>query len=243
MTKVFLVLMSAGVIWASVAGANEQQTGWGVGVGAVFMEQGYRGADSETQLFPIVFYQGQNFFWRGPELGYQVTDNITLYGEYRFDGFELEDSDYFAGMEERKGTLDVGASFTVDSEFGELTFSGQADALGEHKGYELGVRFSKGFQLLGGAISPFIEVNYLSDDLVDYYYGVRNSEANAFRPAYQAENTVNYTTGLSGVWVVAERQSIMASLTYTVLGDEIENSPIIEDGESTNLFMGYIYRF
>ncbi|BDX05067.1 MipA/OmpV family protein [Planctobacterium marinum] len=236
-------LLSAALLLSTESQAKQQHMGWGVGLAAIVQDQGYRGGDAETQIFPMVFYQGQHFYWQGPELGYRVANNFTLFAEYRFDGFELDDSDFFAGMEERKGSLDLGAAYKFETKLVDLTLSGQADVLSEHEGYEFSATLSKGFPALGGRLTPSLEVSYLSDSLVDYYYGVRTSEATDLRPEYIADNTVNVSLGISGMWPVTDNQNIIAAFNYSILGSEIEDSPLMEEGESSNLFVGYVYRF
>lgn len=236
-------ILGTALLLSAETQANPQQTGWGVGLAAIAQDQGYRGGETETQVFPMVFYQGQHFYWRGPELGYRIADNLTVFAEYRFDGFELEDSDFFTGMQERKGTLDLGAAYKFETKMVDLTLSGQADVLSEHEGYEFSATLSKGFPALGGRLTPSIEVSYLSDNLVDYYYGVRTSEATAVRPEYNADNSVNVSFGIAGFWPVTDNQNIIAAFNYSLLGSEIEDSPLMEEGESKSVFVGYVYRF
>lgn len=227
---------------AAIAQPDEQQ-GWGAGLGTVIQQQGYVGASTETMIFPMLSYQGENFYWQGPELGYAVSDNLSFFGSYRFDGFDEDDSDFFAGMEERKGSLDLGVAYTFDTDIGNIEVEAAFDVLDEHGGYELGVSYGFPLPALGGMIIPSVGVSYVSDDLVEYYYGVRASEATDIRSQYHGEATVNFNVGVTGFWSIQESQQIFAGLSYDILGSGIEDSPLIEDSASTSLVVGWIYQF
>ena len=220
-----------------------QAKGWGAGIAVISQREGYRGADTDTMVIPVAFYEGEKLYWRGPEVGFKLSDNFTLLGEYRFDGFDDGDSDFFEGMEKRKGTFDLGFSYEFELGPGELEIGATMDVLGEHEGYEFGASYGVGFPAFGGMISPFVEVSYLSDDLVDYYYGVRASEVTESRGFYEGSNTINYGFGVSGFWRINENQNVIANINYEILGSDIEDSPLMEEGESAGLFVAWSYNF
>lgn len=243
----FSTLVAATLLFATSGSVYAQQApqpqGWSWGVGAVIQQLGYRGGDTEVSAFPLVSYEGEKLYWRGPELGYRVSENFTVIGNYRFDGYEADDSEFLAGMEDRKGTLELGAAFTFDVAGGQLTASGTADVLSEHEGYQLNLGYSQNFRALGGLISPFVQVSYLSEDLVDYYYGVELSEATALRTAYDAENTMNFTLGASGMWSLTESQTLITNLSYSRFGSEISDSSIVDDSGAVNLLVVWAHSF
>lgn len=234
-----LVLVSSG----SALAQQQQPQGWSWGVGAVVQQLGYRGGDTEVTAFPLVSYEGEKLYWRGPEVGYRISDNFTVTGNYRLDGYQEDDSEFLAGMEGREGTFELGAAFTFDVAGGQLTASGSADMLSEHEGYQLNLGYSRNYRALGGFISPFVQVSYLSDDLVDYYYGVDVTEATDFRAAYEGESTINFTVGASGTWILTESQTLITNLSYSRFGSEIEDSSIVEDSGALNLLVVWAHRF
>lgn len=241
--------LTSGVILAVFMGSGsafaqpQEASGWGAGLGAVIQQQGYVGASTDTMIFPMLSYQGENFYWQGPELGYEVNDNLSFFGSYRFDGFDEDDSNFFDGMEARKGSLDLGVAYSFDTDIGNIEVEAAFDVLDEHGGYELGLSYGFPLPALGGMVIPSIGVSYVSEDLVDYYYGVRASEATDNRPQYQGDSAVNFSVGLTGFWPIEENQQVFASLSYDILGSGIEDSPLLEDSASSSLVIGWIYQF
>ena len=78
---------------------------------------------------------------------------------------------------------------------------------------------------------------------MDYYYGVRASEATATRPQYEPDSTVNffghldYYQGLPKDWVLVTR------IGFEVLGDEINNSPLVDKSVTMSGIIGLAKRF
>lgn len=239
-------LISAVVLTASMQVQAQQPPvpqGWSVGAGAVIQQLGYAQGDTESTVFPLFSYEGEKFFWRGPQAGYRLTDDWTLTGSYRLDGYDAEDSPALVGMEDRKGTFELGFEYNIDIAGGQFGVTGTADVLGEHEGYQFGVNYSRGYRLWGGMASPFVQVSYLSDDLVDYYYGVRDTEATANRLAYEASNTINYGFGVNGMFPITDRQTIIANVSHNFFGSEIEDSPIVDDSGATSVLLIWAYSF
>lgn len=242
-----LGLLSIGLAASFSFQANAQQQpvpqGWSVGVGAVVQQLGYRGGDTQSGVFPLLAYEGEDMYWRGPEIGYQVSDELTLIASYRLNGYENDDSDFLTGMEERKGTVELGFAYNIEVGRGQLGFTGMADVLDNHEGYIIGANYSLPYSLWGGMVAPFAQVSYQSQDFVDYYYGVRNTEATAVRAAYKGDNTVNYGFGVMGMFPLTENQTLIANLSHEFFGSEIEDSPIVEDSGATSLLLIWAYSF
>jgi outer membrane scaffolding protein for murein synthesis (MipA/OmpV family) len=69
----------------------------------------------------------------------------------------------------------------------------------------------------------------------DYYYGVRPEEATSERPAYSAEDALNWDLAVSAIYRPADRWSVFALVNRIALGDAIRNSPIVERESMTGL--------
>jgi outer membrane protein len=85
-----------------------------------------------------------------------------------------------------------------------------------------------------------------SEDYNDYYYGVKNSEAlNAIgRRAYSADDDINYRLGAVAVYQQKTSPWMFAGgLRYDMLGDEIDDSPIVSEDDEMTAFIGFAYQF
>lgn len=243
-----LVGLISATLLTNSAFANETEGGkWGVGLGAIASDKGYIDIGTETQAIPVVFYQSENLFLFGPNFGYKVADfqNVSLkaVGQYRFDGYEEDDGDIFQGMEERSGSLDLGIAIGIDTDFGDFSIQALTDVTNEHEGNELSLSYSKSFYFESSSIEPFLTLTQQSDDLVDYYYGVRQSEATNLREAYIAESTTNVEVGIKSSYRVGAHHNFIGQFSYKAYGSEIKDSPLIDSSGEVSFILGYMYVF
>ncbi len=233
--------------FAGVATAQEEGTRWGLGVGAIAQDLGYKGQGSDSMLVPIIYAESGRFFLMGPRAGWRVVDGdsvtLTAIANYRFDGYESDDSRALEGMDDRDGSLDAGVEVQYRADFGELTFSAVTDTLDNHSGEEISLSYGYPLKIARGTVSPFVQASWLSEDLVDYYYGVRADEVREDRAAYSPDSTTNYRVGVNGNWFFNRRHMVFLNAGYQFLGDEIEDSPIIDSDTGASVILGWVYTF
>lgn len=226
---------------------NHRGSQFGVGIGSIMQDKGYVGVDSDTMVVPIVYYQSDDFYLLGPTFGYKFAklDNaeFKLTGQVRFGGYDEEDGDIFVGMEEKSITLDVGVGVDYQSDYGDFAFQIAADAFGEHKGNALSISYSKTYRMQGAMVTPYASIARLSEDLVDYYYGVNVSEVTGFRAFYEGQATTNIEVGLRVNKPFGRQHSVMINAGYTAFGEGIEDSPLVEKSSGTSVIVGYVYMF
>jgi outer membrane protein len=244
-----LAALSASTLLACVSAAAAQDNGtrWGLGAGAIAQDLGYKGQGSDSQLVPIIYVESGRFFLMGPRAGWRFVQNdsltISAIANYRFDGYESDDSRALEGMDDRDSSLDAGVELTYRAAMGELTFSAVTDTLDNHSGEEISLRFGYPLRIAGGTVSPFIEGSWLGEDIVNYYYGVRADEAREDRHAYSPGSTSNVTLGVSGNWFFNRRHMVFLNAGYQWLGSEIEDSPIIDSDTGASAILGWVYTF
>jgi outer membrane protein len=250
--KVARELSASLVMWmllacAGSATAQEGHTRWGLGIGAIAQDLGYKGQGSDSRLVPVIYVESGRFFLMGPRAGWRLLDgdslSVTAIANYRFDGYESDDSRALEGMNDRDGSLDAGLEAQYRADFGELTVSAVTDTLENHSGEEVALRYGYPLRVGRGRVTPFLEASWLSEDLVDYYYGVRGDEALAERPVYRPGSTTNVTLGVSGSWLFSRRHLVFLNGGYQWLGSEIENSPIIDSDTGASVILGWVYTF
>jgi outer membrane protein len=78
---------------------------------------------------------------------------------------------------------------------------------------------------------------------VDYYYGVRASEATAARPAYQGDSLTAVDVGLRLEYSPATRHSLFLDVSAKRFGGSIKDSPLVERVTQSFVGFGYLYRF
>lgn len=238
---------SAGLLLGLLSGNAMADGQWGVGVAAIWQDQGYKNISSTTTVVPAVVYQSDDILWMGPQFSYKFAQTNDLefraHAQFRFDGFDADEDVLFEGMEDRDGALDLGISMRYNTEIGNFTATFLNDVTGTHKGHEISAEYSYPMRIKGHMITPFVSTSYLSDDLVDYYFGIRQNEVRTDRAFYLGDATMNVRAGVNTLWSVAESQQIIANLSYTAYGSEIKDSPLVDGSGNLSLLVGYVYLF
>jgi len=221
------------------------------GAGAIVTKEPYKGMDTESHGIPFFLYRTERFSLYGPMMSYSFVAEksweIDAVAKVRFEGYEEDDSRFLQGMDDRKWTLEMGGSLSKNVLYGKITADFTADVLNEHKGHELGFSYSYDFR---GAfkspaltLTPNIGLSYRSRQLNDYYYGVRTSEATVTRPEYNVGDSTGLTAGLRINYLYSENLSLTAMVSFEWLGNEIKNSPIVDEDHIESYLFGIMYKF
>jgi outer membrane protein len=202
---------------------------------------------TETHVFPFVMYQGQNFYLRGPNFVYKFYDKdkltIDALLSWRFDGYDADDSSDLDGMDDRDMTAELGASVSYKDGFGVTRFSFLNDIIGKHNGYLLRLSYEKTFRRKNLTLTPSVGLKWQSENFVNYYYGVRSKESRPSRPKYHPSDALNPFMSLRLTYKFNEQWDIFSSFQYQWLGNEISDSPIVDQCYQTSLIFGFMYGF
>ena len=216
-----------------------------LGLGLRISESPYIDKDDDIWPVPLLVARYKNFFVDGRKLGYILKQfpqgNFALVGFPRFNGYEQEDSPFLDGMDDRSGSFDGGIRCRWNSCLVSLELTVSSDLLNRHQGQEIGFLVSREFYR--GFLKPRLGVNWLSEDTVDYYYGVKGGEAKAGRPAYEGGPAVNWTAGLQMSLPVKGAWILFTDVQFEKLGADIEDSPLVDKQDLWATSVGLVYRF
>jgi outer membrane scaffolding protein for murein synthesis (MipA/OmpV family) len=205
------------------------------GAGVSYQQQIYKGFGQRTIALPLLGYVGERLNIFGPFMSYSLVKKddwiLDVNLSPRFSGFDEDDSVFFSGMKNRKDSADAGVSVKYSPNDWSFKFKALTDVLSKSSGTELELSLAKSYRINGFSIEPSISMNHQNDNLVDYYYGVRSSEASLERNFYQASSTVNKNLNLS-ISKPLDVGLLRLDLTHTWYGSEITNSPLV-DADST----------
>jgi outer membrane protein len=226
-------------------------SGLQAGAGVVVIQRPYKGIDPKVIGIPFIMYEGKDWSFRGTRFDYKLAKDgpWTVKGllRLRMEGYDEDDSSALKGMDDRDITLDAGLCFAYSKRWGTVSIDAVTDTLGENKGQEISLSYSKpmvkpfGFKKL--FMAPFAGVEWRTSSLNNYYYGVRPGEATAQRPAYNAGDDANIFIGLTGNYQMNEQWSIFGLFKNQWIGDEIRESPIVNKGYVITVVSGLIYSF
>ena len=231
-----------------------------LGPGMVVLLKPYTGMHPTVYPYPVSLFIYDRFYISIDTVGYRLLANrgasvkpgrmswyFDVIGKWRTDGYDSDDSDELEGMHDRNKTFDVGGEFGVSGDWGSVTTYLVTDALGVDDGQEIRVVYAKSFKnpfdVNNLKISPSVGLAWQSNNLVDYYYGVRDDEVRAGRPAYDPGPAVNWLWGVDANYRLNERWTLLAGFTYYWFDSEIRNSPIVSRYYSISIIAGAMYRF
>ncbi len=218
------------------------------GMGIILVDDGYR--DMDVQVFPIPFIlaDGERFFIQGPRVGMHLyrsdRNQVDLVLNPGFGGFDADDSPYFEGMNDRDMAVFAGIQWGHQiNRFYSLSIGMATDVTGNADGLrgEIGVNRSwfSGEWVMTGSLG----LEWLSSDVVNYYYGVRPDEARPDRPAYTGTDSWNTSFSLMVTRPFGKRAVFMGIVGYGRYGSGISESPLLERESTLFTMAGVGWRF
>jgi len=215
--------------WVPSAFAQDSQSKdssgqWALGMGAVVLEKPYRDFDREVLPLPLISYESK---WISATL---PTFDVKLYS-------------ILSGMDERKSSLWAGSAVTWKTGFANLSGEVLADAMGNSKGTRAKLQIDRRFAAGKFGFTPRLAAEWVDDKYVDYYYGVRQSEAQAGRAFYEGKATTNVQVGLRMDYSPSRHHSVFVDVGATRFGSSVEDSPLVDKSTGATLALGYAYRF
>jgi len=237
---------------AAIEAAEPVPTGLGLGIAFNSRQSPYAGVDRKNRVLPLLTYENSWFRFVGLggefKLGHVALApandlSFALKVDYHFDAYKSSDSAALAGMEARKGGVWGGGVVSWRNPIAQVRAEWSADLSGHSKGQvlSLGADHRFGFGPVG--LTPHVRAQWQDGNAVDYYYGVRDTEALPGRPAYTPGAATTLEGGLRTDFTFARRQSVFLDLSVTHLPGAIKDSPIVEHANPSSVSVGYLYRF
>lgn len=236
------ILMLTLVLIGSPAGAQ-----WELGAAVIARDAIQRGADNSPFVVPLVQYTGERVYFSGIEAGLRLratpSHRTTLFARPRLDGYQSDDDAFLEGMATRRHSLDGGLRHDVTHGAWRISAALTTDLLGRHDGQTATVTLGRAFGSPRLLVVPYAGVEWMSADLVDYYYGVGATEARPGRSAYRGTATWNIVYGARVVAPLAERWTAQAIVAATRYGDGVADSPLTDGRDRAIGILGVSYRF
>jgi len=219
-----------------------------IGAGAVVRSKPYDGLGSKTYPIPLFGYEGKRLYLRGITGGYRLIQikglSIGPTVRPRLDGYEASDSSALAGMKNRNATVDGGVNVVWKTNKGLFGFVALTDLLGAHDGYAMELSYTAKFTRADFDFIPGFGLTWRNSNLVDYYYGVKNSEAReGTRPAYSPDAALTPLVRLAIQREIGKKWGLLFAAQYEWLDSEMRDSPIVDDDSILSVLLGLTYSF
>jgi len=214
---------------------------WGVGVGAILSDSPYAGEGIRVLPAPLITYHGENFYLKGITAGWIFlrTDSLELSAltKIRLDGFSVRDLgreelaqngiDYRL-LKSRDVALDAGLAINWSGTTGEIEIELLADVTDTSGGQEVSIQYHYPIHLGRGIVKLNLGASWLSEDNANYYYGTLPEEVARGVVHYQPDAVTIPNAGISYFRPLGDKWALMAAVNYSILPDEIQDSPLIE---------------
>lgn len=243
-------LLTLGVLLATSATAVQAESKLTLGAGVGVIQHPYKQYSNDVVPVPVLTYESENFWFRGLGGGYYLwndgTDQLSLTAYWLPMYFKPSDSDShkLRRLDSRHSTMMAGISWFHHTQYGSLRTTLSGDTLDKSNGliWDLGwiYRYTNGNLTL----TPGIGVEWNSDNMNDYYYGVSHKESrkSGLRD-YSADGGWNPYLELSANYRFLGNWSVYGTARYTRLSDEITDSPMVDKSWTGLLSTGVTYTF
>lgn len=235
---------------ALAAGAADAAGGtWTLGLGVPYDGSTYLEHESDLPAFPVLSYEYGRFNVSPLGLEVEFHDSARgLDGQERrppdwswrlsgklnvgFGSRDEDESPAFEGMEDRDDETTLGLGVRATTPFGTLAAGFDADVVDASGGYRAEASYSRPLYVDRKVLLvASAGVAFRSEEQVDYYYGVRASEAEPGRPAYGAGAAVDPFAGYLLRYGITPRWSAVQTLRVLRLDDDVVKSPLTTDDE------------
>jgi len=219
-----------------------------IGAGLIVSPRPYVGADYRIFPIPSIELDYKGWFFRGIRGGYGVIRterfSASLYAQARFSGLESDSSPFLQGMDDRKKSMDAGIELSYRGRPVGFRVNYLGDILGRSKGQEAAFLVTSGIPLgRRGIVIGGIGPRWLSENHVDYYYGVREDEATLSRPAYSGKTTYNLDITITAIINFSSNWRWLTIVNREGFGAGIKDSPIVDRNFSYAFITSLNYKF
>ncbi|QLE84422.1 MipA/OmpV family protein [Shewanella sp. Scap07] len=149
----------------------------------------------------------------------------------------------FNELETRHFTLLGGAEAFIYTRAGIINLSLAHDMFNVHQGTEAKVKWLYNVAIEQWKFELAAIMNWKSEEIVDYYYGVRPSENIYWSEHFDAKSAINLGMEFTSQFVMTEHWELVFLARYTDIADEIADSPLLNERYSSTFFVGTAYRF
>ncbi|MFZ9036223.1 MAG: MipA/OmpV family protein [Francisellaceae bacterium] len=227
---------------------------WSIGAGAIFSPNPYKQTSDTILPLPIIGYNGERLKINGPSASYIVVGNKNintaveafLYPEY-FRASKSDDES-LKKLDNRHYIVVAGLSQRFNTPYGRLRFGLDFDITGQSNGYLFQAGYTKPFpipmenELL--ILSPGFGVQYSSEKLMDYYYGISSGEAaSSGLSAYSPSGAWSPYVSFRLSYRYKTHWNLFASTRVSRLSNQAYDSPMVSSRYIVSAMAGVSYAF
>ncbi len=165
--------------------------------------------------------------------------NINAENNNTLDTARLEIDD----LDKRRMAVLGGLEYAYFKDAWQFQFQVLSDISGVHNGTEARVSSTYVITTNKDLYEFTLGAAWQSDEMLNYYYGLKQDEVYAGSPAHFVDSGVSSLAKFSWQRKLSERWSLISTLQYRKLGSSVVDSPLLEESGVTTIFIGGTYHF
>ena len=234
---------------SSAASASE----FSLGITTSYSPAVYKGNDAKFTPFPMINYQGENFYIRGTEAGFALFPQgtpLNIIPHVKYDGRSLDPSDADSAdlklLDERKAGALGGVTIQALTTTGVIEITAGADLSGNHDGVYAEAVWKLPIKTADYLIMPEFGYTYYDSNFNDYYYGVTAEEAvktSSAITAFDAPDEGQLFAALTYQQKITENVQITTQVRYSKFGSKVSDSSILDRDSAVSGSLGISYIF
>lgn len=264
-TLVILLMSSISVLAADIArdvrvggvAASSRNGGFlEAGIGLFSSKDPVRGEEDEQGIGVLLSgrYQWHGLFIETIEhsvntlsLGYNLWNNnhwsLDIIGTSINSEIITDDNKALEGLRKRKSDFLFGGR--ASGYYGNYVFQLQAveDASGAHGGIITSLEGGRHWQKRNWNFHTLLGIQHHSQQVVNYYLGIRPDEASATLPEYHTGSGSFFTAEIGVTYPISEHWVFRSTAHYAQLSDNLNRSPIISSKHFNHLSTTLSYVF
>ncbi len=218
-----------------------------IGMAAVNSQSIYLGGKSQTRVFPAIDYQYKRFYFQAGDIGFNLIDEKNWEVDFGL-GVDLVgdvdrgDSTLLENLPDLSFPVSTFLSAQYKTKIGLFKLKYNHEINNKHDGDSASFSYAAPIRQGQWLIMPQLAYEHHSKEVVNYFYGVSPSDATASIPAYRAGAVKNVQLSVFGLRPINEKWSFVGNLQSEFYGNEISDSPIVDDDQRLSVFVGFLYK-
>jgi outer membrane scaffolding protein for murein synthesis (MipA/OmpV family) len=172
---------------------------------------------------------------------------FNIVGQSWFTEISQEDQEQgnlLDGIQTRRASFEMGIEYVRQYTDADIRVRLLNDVLSRHDGFLFTADYNRPIFTNYALIMPSVGVIYLSENAVDYYYGVSANEATSFRTAYSPEGAWGASARLYIERPINKSFTAFAFANYVYFDEDITESPIVTIEQAAyNIAVGVLWTF
>lgn len=220
-------------------------------VGAAMFNTGrYIGSDERVSFpFPLLYFNyNDRVYWSIASVGawlYRSDNRRFKFGLFaKGRGGVQGEYTSFDGIEDRDPSTDAGVNILWHTQPVTIGMSWLHDIGNRSDGESASLRLSRRFHFAERwSTTPSLVAEWQDQKLVDYYYGVDPEETLLGAPEYEGESSTNLRAAWTLGYRLTKRWGLNGGVSYTRLGQGLDDSPLTIRKHNTLVFVGATWSF